>query len=118
MTRQNFEMTEEDLQIILDACKPTPVLYISGGYNIGGDPQENANAAWKKLGEKMGFDYLTVQPTAGGGSNRLFSAVSTETEEQRAERLESEAKQKKHDEIQELKNKITTLREKLAKLTN
>jgi len=73
--RINYEMTEEDLQQILDACKPTPVIKI-GNYTPA-SPQENANRAWRMLGEKMGFDYMTVQPIAGKG-NQCFSAVPTE----------------------------------------
>jgi len=36
-------------------------------------PQENANAAWRELGKRMGFDYLTVEPNGRG--NRFFSAI-------------------------------------------
>ena len=70
-----YEMTEEDLNELLDACKPTRVMMI-GSY-IPPSPQENANRAWRRLGEKMGFDYLTVKPIAGKGQ-RFFSATKTE----------------------------------------
>ena len=46
--RQEYEMTEEDLQIILDACKPVPYMIIGGV--APRSPQENANAAWERLG--------------------------------------------------------------------
>jgi hypothetical protein len=42
-----------------------------------GTPQENANKAWQRLGEKMGFDYMTVQPIPGKGQ-RHFTAVEGE----------------------------------------
>jgi hypothetical protein len=70
--RREFEMTPEQLEKILDACKPTPVMYLSGGVPMGATPQENANRAWAALGDEMGFDYLTVQPSARG--DRHFTA--------------------------------------------
>ncbi len=90
-------MTQEDLDQILDACKPTPVMFISGGIQIGGDPQENANRAWAKLGEKMGFDPMTVRPLAGK-STRFFTAVPSETPEQKTEREKREKKEKREKE--------------------
>lgn len=73
MTRQLYEMTQADLDKILDACKPTPVMYLSGGKPMYNSPQENANAAWVELGDRMGFDGMTVQP-AGRGGMRFFTA--------------------------------------------
>lgn len=74
---KNYEMSEKQLEVILDACKPTPVMAISdpkGGLPIpiGGTPQENANRAWVSLGEDMGFDGTTVKPNGKG--DRFFSA--------------------------------------------
>lgn len=73
MSRQTFEMSEEQLATLLDACKPTPVMFLSGGEPIHNTPQQNANAAWKSLGEQMGFKSATVQPISGKG-DRFFSA--------------------------------------------
>ena len=49
--RKEFEMTQAELDEILDACKPTPVMYLSGGQSMFRSPQENANGAWRKLGK-------------------------------------------------------------------
>jgi len=76
--RINYEMTEADLVKILDACKPTPAMWGSGGAKLFDSPQENANRAWKELGDRMGFDAMTVQPVEGRGA-RFFTAVPTET---------------------------------------
>ena len=70
--RTNYEMTEEDLEELLDACKPTICIKI-GNYSPP-SPQENANRAWARLGEKYGFDSMTVNPIANKG-DRFFSAV-------------------------------------------
>lgn len=70
--RINYEMTEEDLQELLNACKPTPAMKI-GSY-IPPTPQENANIAWRNLGKKMGFNHTTVRPIQGKGQ-RFFSAI-------------------------------------------
>ena len=70
MARVNFEMTEDDLAALMEASKPVPYMVFGG--QEPRSPQENANAAWKKLGDKMGFDHMTVEPTGQG--NRFFSA--------------------------------------------
>lgn len=69
---KDFEMTKEQFREIMNACKPTPVMYLSGGKSMFKSPQENANYAWKKLGKELGFDYMTVKPNGKG--DRFFSA--------------------------------------------
>lgn len=69
---KDFEMTEEQFKEIMDACKPTPVMYLSGGKRMFKTPQENANDAWEKLGKELGFDHTTVKPNGKG--DRFFSA--------------------------------------------
>jgi hypothetical protein len=69
---EEFEMTEADLAKILEACKPVPYM-VFGGIPPR-SPQENANDAWARLGNRMGFDWETVRPTSGSGP-RFFSAV-------------------------------------------
>lgn len=70
--REEFEMSEDQLRVVLDACKPTPAMWGSDGVPFFGTPQENANRAWQALGEKLGFDYMTVEPTSKG--DRFFTA--------------------------------------------
>ena len=113
--RTNYEMTQADLDKILDACKPTPGMFLSGGVPIGGSPQKNANAAWGALGKKMGFDHMTVQPIAGKG-NLFFSAVPSENETQRAERLAREDEEKKRAEVKRLEGVVAEAQAKLAEL--
>lgn len=72
--RTNYEMTLDDLLLLLEAMKPVPMIALQCG--TPRSQQENANAAWAKLGERMGFDPMTVQPTDQGG--RFFSAVAKE----------------------------------------
>lgn len=70
--RKNFEMTQDQLIEIVNACKSTPIMYLPGGKPMFSSPQENANCAWKKLGEELGFDHMTVKPNGKG--DRFFSA--------------------------------------------
>ena len=70
--RKEFELTQEQLNLLLDASKPTPVIFLSGEKPLFNSPQENANYAWEKLGKELGFDYMTVEPSGKG--NRFFSA--------------------------------------------
>lgn len=75
--RREFELTADEFQQLLDACKPTPVMYLSGGIPMNRSPQENANDAWEALGRKRGFDGLSVQPIEGKGP-RFFTAEVSE----------------------------------------
>ena len=49
--RVEYEMSDEDLKTLLDACKAVPALMLGRG-TTGPSQQEIANAAWRKLGEK------------------------------------------------------------------
>lgn len=110
-----YEMTQADLDAILAACRPTPVMFLSGGTPMGGSPQENANAAWRALGEHMGFDYMTVRPSSKG--DRFFTAVPSETGPQREARVAREAEEKRKREIAEHEKAIAEHQAALASLT-
>lgn len=70
--RQRYEMSEDDLNKLLDAMKPSPAIMLQ--CVIPSSQQELANAAWCELGKRMGFDGMTVQPTGEG--DRFFTAES------------------------------------------
>lgn len=70
--RTQFEMSEDDLKTILNACKPVRVMMLQCGSPTS--PQENANRAWQELGLRLGFVWDTVRPVQGAGQ-RTFTAV-------------------------------------------
>jgi len=74
-TRKEFTMTKEQLEKILDACKPVPYMVI-GGIEPRSQ-QENANAAWAILGRELGFDAMSARPVAGKGME-VFTAEVVE----------------------------------------
>lgn len=65
MPRIEFELTDEELDGLKNASRSTPVMYGNGGTPLFSSPQENANRAWRALGEQHGFQFMTVQPVAG-----------------------------------------------------
>ncbi len=113
--RTNYEMTEADLDKILDACKPTIAIWGSGGVPFGGSPQENANRAWAELGSRMGFDAMTVEPRPGMG-NRYFTAVPSENETQREEREARESEERRQSEIKRIMGLVDDLQKQLSEL--
>lgn len=72
--RKEYTMSEHDLSVLLDACKPVTYMVLAG--QVPRSPQENANDAWCALGRKMGFDGMTVAPVPGRGM-RTFTAIPT-----------------------------------------
>ena len=70
--RVEYKMTEEDLKVLLKACKSVPVMMV-GSQSLG-STQENSNRAWESLGDKMGFEVMTVLPSGKGQKffKRLF----------------------------------------------
>ena len=79
--RKEFCLLDQELEELLDACKPTPVMYLSGGIPMFNTPQENANYAWKKLADKYGFIWDTAKPVMGKGE-RYFTAEQVDKNEQ------------------------------------
>lgn len=72
--RREYEMNEDQLAKIQEASQPVPYLVFGG--RPPRSPQENANAAWARLGQEMGFEPMTVQPMTGKGE-RFFTAEPT-----------------------------------------
>jgi hypothetical protein len=112
--RTEYEMTQADLEELLAVMKPVPVMMI-GGYSTSETQQRAANAAWQNLGVKMGFDHMTVRPVDGKGQ-RFFSAIPSETDETRRERLAREARDKRQAEIDRLHDEIGDREEWLTEL--
>lgn len=69
--RKEFEMSEDDLKTLMEACKPVPCILI--GDVAPRSSQQNANDAWDKLGRKMGFEPMSVRPVPGKGP-KFFTA--------------------------------------------
>lgn len=111
--RINYEMTQADLEKLLEAMKPVPMIMLQCG--TPRSQQENANAAWKALGERMGFDHMTVRPNGRG--DRFFSAVPSETEEHKKERLAREAEEKRRKEVETLRAEISERQTRLDALS-
>lgn len=75
MSRETFHMTEDDHAALIkciDIARNRPLIAI----NTGTPPsvQQMVNEAWASLGERMGFDAMTVEP---GGDRLTFTAVPT-----------------------------------------
>ncbi len=68
--RKEFKMTEEDLKELKKAFNTGPAIALHCGPIVS--PQESANRAWARLGEKMGFAYMTVKPC--GADQLVFTA--------------------------------------------
>lgn len=68
--RKNYTMTTKQYESLLKACRSVPMIMLKCG--TPSSPQENANAAWQRLGNEMGFVWDTVRPD--GADPKNFSA--------------------------------------------
>lgn len=70
-TAQEYELTQDELTELLDACRPVPVMLIGG--IAPRSAQQNVDEAWRRLGDVRGFEWETVAPSRKG--ERFFFAV-------------------------------------------
>lgn len=70
--KQEFEMTQEEMNDIISINKNQSPVMKFGNYWSGMDLQEKINHYWETLGNKYGFKHLTVEPSAKG--NLFFLA--------------------------------------------
>lgn len=68
--KREYEITQAQLDQLLDAMKPVPLIAIHLG--MPSSVQERANDAWARLGDELGFAYMTVEPSTKG--DRFFIA--------------------------------------------
>lgn len=73
--KQEFEMSEEELQAIYDISRnQDPVIFV--GVWLGMDTQEKANKLWQLMGDKYGFVWDSAEGSAKG--KRFFLATPKE----------------------------------------
>lgn len=72
MAKLKFTISDEQFEKIKQINKEggDPVMYLSGGNPMGKSLQEKINDYWKELGDKMKFDWKTIEPI----DNRNFYA--------------------------------------------
>jgi len=73
---KTFEMNQTQMDALMAACKPVAMIALQ--CRTPSSPQENANNAWEKLGQEMGFDHMTVRPISGK-SQLFFTAECKST---------------------------------------
>lgn len=71
MNLREYTLTDEQLETLLEACEPVPYIVV-GGIEPRSQ-QENANEAWRKLGDEMGFKWETVVPAHGKGVHKFLA---------------------------------------------
>lgn len=71
--RREYKLSDKQYRKLLDSCKPVPYMVIGGVPPRS--PQENANLAWKELGDELNFDYMSVRPVHGK-NEMYFTAES------------------------------------------
>lgn len=74
--RVRYVMSQSDFQGLIEAIRQarnTPLIALNAGMPL--TPQEAANAAWSALGERLGFEAMTVEP---GPSPFEFTAIAVE----------------------------------------
>ena len=77
---KEYKLTDKQLEILMDASKPTPVMFQSCEQPLFVSAQERANQTWKELGDELGFDYTTVKPS-NKGNPLYFTAKEKEWKE-------------------------------------
>jgi hypothetical protein len=79
--RKEFEMTEAQLNALLDAGKAVPYMVFGGRPPTS--PRENVNNAWRALGKELGFVWDTAQPVPGKRFDfRFFTAEVLDAQEE------------------------------------
>lgn len=69
-----YEMNDAQFSSIMEACQPVAAIMLQCGPLRS--PQENANNAWKRLADEMGFEWDSVRPSGQG--DRVFFATPKE----------------------------------------
>jgi hypothetical protein len=72
--RHEYEMTQQQLDKLLEAAKPVPMIALQCGRPPS--QQENANRAWRVLAEELGFVWDSVKPSPKG--QRFFTAEESD----------------------------------------
>ena len=68
--RQEYTVTDEEFERLMEAAKPVPYLVIGG--HAPRSPQENANVVWQEIAKKRGVVWDSIQSSPK--DIRIFTA--------------------------------------------
>ncbi len=71
--RQEFEMSKEQLEELMDIGRPQLAIML---HIPQVSAQDLANGFRRRLGDEMGFEHMTVRPVDGKGSTFFTAVVS------------------------------------------
>ena len=99
--KQEFEMTEEELQAIYDISRNQMPVMLIGNTSCGQDSQERANYLWKKMADDYGFVWDSVEGSARG--KRFFLATP---KPKVIPKTQSEIEMDKYDTLQKIVDQL------------
>lgn len=85
--RKEYELTERQFNLIMEASKPIPMVAIQAGLPMS--QQERANRVWSVIAREVGCDMWTVKPIPEKGE-RWFSAEVLDDGETKGESTEGQ----------------------------
>jgi alcohol dehydrogenase YqhD (iron-dependent ADH family) len=98
--KQEFEMTEDELQAIYDISRDnTPVIFV--GTWLGLDKQERANKLWQIMADNYGFVWDSVEPSSRG--KKFFLATP---KEKVIPKTQAEIEMDKYDTLQKIVDQL------------
>ncbi len=87
---REYELSEEQLQRLLDAAEATPYIVVGG--TEPPSAQDNADAVWQSIAREMGFVWDTVEPAPGKGQRFIVAEEAQQALAGQAERPGPEEK--------------------------
>jgi hypothetical protein len=128
MSKIEYELTEDEFAEIKSIAQDSTPVMKFGDYWSGMDKQDRANAFWKLLGEKHGFEWDSASPVPGKAVTFFYAIPTRPKEEPKISKADQEFINRSkdiikglndltivHPETSELFNKVTDMLERKIK---
>ncbi len=71
--KKRFRLSDDQFNRVMEASKPTIAIWGSGGAPLGPSPQENANAAWRKVAAELGCEWDSFEDAGTGDTHDVLA---------------------------------------------
>lgn len=109
--KQEFKMTQEEMDFILEINKTTSnTVMIIGNVDMSHNKTDAINNYWRTLGEKYGFDWQTVEGSSKGALFFLVTPALTKLE------INLKLLDEKRNHLRESEERIIVLKKEIESL--